>query len=328
MVTTNLIHGDCLEAMRGISDESIDLVIADPPYNIRKAEWDNIPDYLQWSELWIAAASRCLKRQGAFWCFHSRPLVLSSIANIIERYGRGLKNWIVWDKYNDSPLSVKYVMNRTKIGRPDGNNKRTFDSDAEHIVYHADEGDWTKQTDKNRGFIFEPLRAYLDGERKRAGVDKVACNVACGFSPSSGGMASRHYFSRSQWCFPTEEHYNLLQILFNAGRGNEYLTRSYDEFRREYEYLRPTFNNPGKVSSVWQFPPAISCGHPTTKPLGLMERIIETTTNEGDVVLDPFMGSGTSGVACKNLNRNFVGVEIDVGYFKVAEERIKNHAAG
>ena len=62
--------------------------------------------------------------------------------------------------------------------------------------------------------------------------------------------------------------------------------------------------------------------HPTQKPVALLEYLIKTYTNEGDVVLDNTMGSGTTGVACANLNRNFIGIELDEGYFNIAKERI------
>ncbi len=62
--------------------------------------------------------------------------------------------------------------------------------------------------------------------------------------------------------------------------------------------------------------------HPCPVPLVLMEKIILATTNEGDTVCDPFMGSGTTGIACKNLNRNFIGIELDVDYFTIAKQRI------
>jgi site-specific DNA-methyltransferase (adenine-specific) len=62
--------------------------------------------------------------------------------------------------------------------------------------------------------------------------------------------------------------------------------------------------------------------HPTQKPVALMEYLIKTYTNEGDTVLDFTMGSGTTGVACKNLNRNFIGIELDEGYFNIAKQRI------
>ena len=63
-------------------------------------------------------------------------------------------------------------------------------------------------------------------------------------------------------------------------------------------------------------------GHPTIKPLDLIEKFIRNSTNEGDTILDPFMGSGTTGVACKRLNRNFIGIELDPKYFQIAKERI------
>lgn len=62
--------------------------------------------------------------------------------------------------------------------------------------------------------------------------------------------------------------------------------------------------------------------HPTQKPVELMEYLVRTHTNEGDTILDPFMGSGTTGVACKNLGRDFIGIELDSDYFKIAEKRI------
>ena len=65
--------------------------------------------------------------------------------------------------------------------------------------------------------------------------------------------------------------------------------------------------------------------HPTQKPTDLLEYLIKTYTNEGETVLDNCMGSGTTGVACKNLNRNFIGMELDETYFNVAKDRIENH---
>ena len=63
--------------------------------------------------------------------------------------------------------------------------------------------------------------------------------------------------------------------------------------------------------------------HPTQKPVALFEYLIKTYTNEGDLVLDNCMGSGTTGVACKNLNRNFIGMELDQDYFEIAKKRIE-----
>ena len=76
--------------------------------------------------------------------------------------------------------------------------------------------------------------------------------------------------------------------------------------------------------SVLKFPNDGKTVHPTQKPVSLFEYLIRTYTNEGDTVLDNVMGSGTTGVACKNLNRNFIGIELDEAYFNIAKERIGN----
>ena len=77
--------------------------------------------------------------------------------------------------------------------------------------------------------------------------------------------------------------------------------------------------------SIIEFSNAKRGVHPTQKPVGLFEYLIKTYTNEGETVLDNVMGSGTTGVACKNLNRNFIGMELDENYFNIAKERIEKH---
>ena len=74
-------------------------------------------------------------------------------------------------------------------------------------------------------------------------------------------------------------------------------------------------------------PKGIDKEHPTQKPLALMKWVIETYTNEGDTILDPFMGSGTTGVACVQTGRNFIGCEIDPDYYAIAERRIRDAQA-
>lgn len=77
-------------------------------------------------------------------------------------------------------------------------------------------------------------------------------------------------------------------------------------------------------NTVLRYPNGSSKIHPTQKPEALMQELIKTSTNEGDVVLDCFMGSGTTGVACKHLNRNFIGIELDENYFNIAKNRIES----
>lgn len=94
-----------------------------------------------------------------------------------------------------------------------------------------------------------------------------------------------------------------------------------NKVKRRYD---PDFVQPSSVLEFNVVPNRKGKLHPTQKPVDLMEWLIKTYTNEGDTVLDFTMGSGTTGVACKNTNRNFIGIELDEKYFKIAEERISN----
>lgn len=105
------------------------------------------------------------------------------------------------------------------------------------------------------------------------------------------------------------------------GKLGKLIDDSNDKLVKEYSdtgYRYPT--------QVWKFKRDIltSTLHPTQKPVALLEELIKTYSNEGDIVLDNCMGSGSTGVACKNTNRNFIGIEIDEKYFEIAQNRINN----
>ena len=92
-----------------------------------------------------------------------------------------------------------------------------------------------------------------------------------------------------------------------------------------FNRLSDTYEIPEIVGGLTPKSEKIEGGHPTQKPVYVMKWLIERLTNEGDVVLDPFMGSGTTGVACKNLNRKFIGVELDENYYNIAYNRINGY---
>lgn len=96
---------------------------------------------------------------------------------------------------------------------------------------------------------------------------------------------------------------------------------TYEAEKKTYDDKHPT--------TIISIPRQIGKGtsHPTQKPVALLEYLIKTYTNEGETVLDNTMGSGSTGVACLNTNRNFIGMELDDKYFEIAEKRIKEHSA-
>ena len=139
---------------------------------------------------------------------------------------------------------------------------------------------------------------------------------------------------------PMQEHEHVLVFTANGERVNYYPIK---ERLEKTETVKRFGNNGSSDSSPLayadnrisvykdRYPTSIKLFkrdkgyHPTQKPLALFEYLIKTYTNEGDTVLDNCMGSGTTGVACVNLNRNFIGIELDDEYFEIAKERIERH---
>lgn len=117
-------------------------------------------------------------------------------------------------------------------------------------------------------------------------------------------------------------------LFWSKGKSNIFNNIKIKVDSNRPEYKNGTLKDGITMSDVWTDIPALphnskeKVNHPTQKPIKLMERIISLFTNEGDTILDFCMGSGSTGVACKNLNRNFVGIEKDLNYFNIAKERL------
>ena len=204
---------------------------------------------------------------------------------------------------------------------------------AEH--YNSDtiakgEAGYATKCDELRGFVFEPLRAYLAGEWEAAGLTAKDLNEC-----TKSQMAT-HYLTRVQWALPTEKKYKQMQERANEHLRREYeelrreyeeLRREYEELRREYEELRrPFFASPKRpYTDVWDFPTVqdYKGKHPCEKPLAMMEHIIQTSSREGDTVLDCFGGSCVTARAARNFGRKSVICEIEEKWCKRAKERLR-----
>jgi adenine-specific DNA-methyltransferase len=247
---------------------------------------------------------------------------------------------IVWMKQDKAGNGI--------ANRSDITGLRSFFPQSERIIfaehYGADniakgEASYAAKCDELRGFVFEPLRAYLAAERDRAGF--TTRRVAEEYQKLTGsrtvtGMAG-HWFERVQWSLPTEKNYAWLRELFN-GQGGDYLRTQYDylrtqyeDLRTQYEDLRRPFNVTADVpyTDVWTFRTvqAYEGKHVCEKPLALMEHIILASTRPGAIVFDPFMGSGSTGVAAVLNGRSFIGCEMDAKHFANASARIQKHQA-
>jgi len=288
-------------------------------------QWDNPAAFLAWLDQVAEQWQRLLKPNGSLYCFASPQMAAWVEVMLGQRFQ--VLNSLVWLKPS---------------GRHDGACKedlRSFFPATERIIFAEQFGadgaamgasGYSGACDELRGFVFEPLRAYICGEYERAGMlnteGKIATNVACGFSASSGGMASRHYFSQSQWCLPTEAHYKAMRELLNA-QGGEYLRREYEDLRREYEDLRRPFSVTrfDPFTDVWTFGTVKSRTgkHPCEKPQALLRHIIKSSTRPGSVVLDSFAGSGSTGQACLALGREFIGIERCPHWHRVASHSLR-----
>jgi site-specific DNA-methyltransferase (adenine-specific) len=309
-----IICGDCLEIMGDLPDKSIDLIIADPPYNIGKDTWDKIENYETWLMKSIKEWQRVLKDNGSLYWFHSE---MELIADIMTRMRTDtnfiFRQFIVWNK--------RFFNSKNK-GFLDGyvvvEDLRNYQQMAEYILYYTFQDE--TGLSKVMGSCVYPIREYLRSEIIRAKGKIVLgdINRMLGTADNGGGVASA-CLSVDKYCpaMITEEHYLKLRNWLNEGKEYEYL-------RKEYEDLRFTFNNQKTHHSVWNYDISESEGHITPKPICLIENIVKHSSKENAVVLDPFMGWGTTALACKKLNRRFIGIEINPDYCKSAGQRIAN----
>ncbi len=242
-----ILSGDCLKRLLELPDASVDLVFADPPYNLQldrtllrpnntvvdgvDDDWDkfqSFEEYDRFSRAWLAECRRILKPDGAIWVIGSYHNIFR-LGAILQDLGFWLQNDVIWRKVN--PM-------------PNFRGKR-FTNAHETLI-------WAGRDRRSRvTFNYDGLKA---------GNDDVQM--------------------RSDWMFP-------------ICSGPERLK---DDGGRK--------------------------AHPTQKPEALLHRLILATTRPGDIVLDPFFGTGTTGAVAKRLGRQFIGIERDPDYVNAAQERI------
>ncbi|MAW08011.1 MAG: DNA methylase [Halobacteriovoraceae bacterium] len=302
--------------MKDIESGSVDLVLADPPYGMMKGinnhKMDSIGRYdehkwdskINTADL-FAEAQRVLREGGAMILFAQ-----NGYANELQNQKSSILEFsyrAVWVKdHFANALSAKKAM----------------------VSHFEDVLIFRKKYDDD---FKNPLRAYSKQVMEFVGLNLKAINARLAH------RRAEHFFywDSSQFGLCTEKTYNELIEVFSIDQMPSFKTYTemkavYDDFyqvnlegvRQKYA---PTFNLPeGKKhkSNVLTYAKDRPSIHPTQKPVALLEDLIYTFSNKGDTVLDFAMGSGSTGVAAKNLNRNFIGIELDETYFKIAQERI------
>jgi DNA modification methylase len=314
--THRLLCGDSTDSdqvAKLMNGEKADLAHNDPPYGMKKENDGvlndnlNYDDLLEFNEQWIPLQFSHLKENGSWYCWGIDEPLMDIYSNILRPYQKDAKltfrNLITWDKGNgqgqNSTLKTSYAMADEKclfamMGVQCSNN-------------NAD------------GFFqsWKPIRDYLINEKNKMGwsIDKII--------DITRKSSASHYFSKSQWQFPTREHYNSIK---KASRG-EAFNKEYELLKLEYELTRAYFNNThDNMNNVWHFArhnkDGSEGGHATPKPILLCERAIKSSCPEGGLVIDSFMGSGSTMVAAHQLNRKCYGMELDPKYCQVIVDRM------
>ncbi len=328
-----IIQGDCLERMQELDNNSVDLILTDPPYFKVKNEpwdrqWDKPEVFLEWIGKLCEQWERILKPNGSLYVFASPKMAARVEVTIAERFN--VLNRITWRKHDGTKNEGGLWSRANK------ESLRRFFEQKEEIIFAEHYGmdnvakgepTFAAKAEEIRGFVFEPLRAYLESERKRAGLTREDVRQVFAERLGTKGKISGHFYDRSQWMLPTEQMYQWLRECHNPQGGYEYLQREYEELRQEYEELRRPFSVTADVpyTDVWDFPTVNSYKgkHPCEKPLELLKHIVQTSSRPGAVVLDCFMGSGSTGEAALSLGREFIGIDYLEHWCKVGEARLK-----
>lgn len=323
MKPIELWHGDCLELMKNIPDGSVDLVLTDPPYgtmknaaldgwNNKTTEWDNeIDPTALFTEL-----TRILRQNGKVVLFSQEPYTSRLITSAIPSLPFAYRAMWYKNVHANALIAKTAMVNRfedicifTKPHDAECTNElRTYFRNVLELIGAKS----CKEINQSLGHRRAEHCFYVT-EGKRAVKEKI------------GGKADHTTrVGTSQFALCTEQTYNEIISVFGIDKMDGFLP--YAELSRLNEKYTSTFNlwQGGKSkSNVLEYKKDNDGYHPTQKPVALLEDLIQTYSNEGNTVLDFTMGSGSTGVACVNTNRHFIGIELDEGYFNIAKKRIE-----
>lgn len=250
-----LYEQDCVEWLKSLPSASVDLIFADPPYNINKADWDKFDsqeEYINWSLQWISEAARVLKESGSMYiCGFSE--ILADLKHPVSKYFHSCK-WLVW-----------YYKNKANLG-----------------------SDW--------GRSHESILHFRKSRNFKLNIDDV-----------------RVPYGKHTLKYPVHPQAETSQYGNNGKRRDLWTPHPLGAKPKDVIEIPTTCNGMKEKTQ-----------HPTQKPEELLRKFILASSNEGDWILDPFSGSGTTLVASEQLNRHWLGCEMNPEYNTWAIERLEN----
>jgi site-specific DNA-methyltransferase (adenine-specific) len=246
---------DAIKFLRSLPNESVDLIFADPPYNIRKAEWDTFSsqrEYIDWSMLWIKEANRVLKKTGSLYiCGFSE--ILADLKWSASSLFAGCK-WLVWFYRNKGNLGNDWGRSHESILHFRKSKNFTFNIDEVRIPYNEHTLKYPNRSQAESSHFSNGKKSHYD------------------WTPNPLGAKPK----------------DVIEI--------------------------PTISNGSWEKTI----------HSTQKPVELLRKIILSSSNVGDLVLDPFGGSGTTFAVAETYGRNWVGTELEEEYCEVIKNRLND----
>jgi len=305
-----------------MNGEKADLAHNDPPYGMKKENEGVLNDNLNYSDLldfnkeWIPLQFTHLKENGSWYCWGIDEPLMDIYSEILKPFIKEQKatfrNLITWDKGNGQ-------------GQNSDNTRSYAIADEKCLFIMLGVQGFNNNAD-NYFEGWDTIVNYLKQEKEKSGLTIKEFKKIAGHSEKSGC----HWFDKSQWMMPTKDTYNSWR---NYCKGNAFkkeynaLKKEYEELKKEYYSTRSYFNNVhDNMNNVWHFDrhnrQGDEGGHATPKPIDLCNRVIKSSCPDNGLVLDVFLGSGSTMVAAHQLKRKCYGMELDAKYCQVIIDRM------
>ncbi len=319
-----IYHADALKAMRGLPDNSIDLIATDPPYFKIKGEawdqqWSNSQKFLAWIDELSSEWYRVLKPNGSLYCFAS-PQMAGRIETVVAKQFNIL-NQIVWNKLSDYKAGDQRA---TAYKARDHQSFRRFFDYSERIIF--------AEPASERGTCASPIGSAIQTARTKAGLRATDIDIALGYVRKKDAQKGTELCRRWEEGASIPSEADFVRVMQHCQASADYaqLSREYEDIRREYESLRRPFRvtPDAYCTDVWSFPTvqAFKGKHSCEKPISLMRHILKCSGSPGLIVLDCFIGSGTTLEAARELRMTAIGIDNDKRCCRITADRLRQRS--
>lgn len=309
---------DCFEGLKQLPDNSVDLILTDPPYNVLSMDWDQA--IIDWQEL-AKELYRVLRYNGTVYIFGQFPMICD-VYNAFSKHFR-FKQDLVWYKNNGFNLA-----------------STIYSKHHENLLFFV----------KGPEQVLKQFGEYLKEQRTLLCLSLRQIGELCGEKWYHRGG---HMYFETGLASPTKQQYEKLKEVLQLDnrfdcifdrptfnfedikiKGEPYTYKSMPKkfMGKHTAWKEATYQNDGKRNpkSVLEYSVVSGgkeyVGHPTQKPVEMLKYLLTASSREGEIILDPFMGSGSTAVACQQLGRQFIGFEKKEEYVKIAESRLVQKA--